>query len=137
MVEALEDEATTGSADLDRILSRLNSRYAPGATALLPVDALTQVYRALVAPTRDGQAPSEQDLADALLLVTTARADLVRRVDLAELRITDALRVLGWTWDQIGTHRGRPPETARQNASSRYKRLLGWFPWFRPTQSTE
>lgn len=130
MDEPLQDEGTTSSTALDEILDRLTSRYSSGGARLLPVEALNMVYRAQVS----GRALPDQDLADALLVVSLARDDLVRRVDMAELVITAALRGHGWTWDQIGTHLGRPPETARQNASSRYKRLLDWFPWFRPAK---
>jgi hypothetical protein len=130
MDEPLQDEGARRSAVLVAILDRLTSRYAPGAPQLLPVEALTLVYRAQLAPTQDRPAPTEQDLADALLLVTTACEDLIRRANMAELAITEGLRGHGWTWDQIGTHLGRPPGTARQNASSRYKRLREWFPWF-------
>jgi hypothetical protein len=130
MDEPLQDEGTARSEDLNWVLDRLTSRYSAGGARLSPVEALNMVYRAQM----NGGVLPEQDLADALLVVSPARDDLVRRVDMAELAITDALRGHGWTWDQIGTHLGRPPETARQNASSRYKRLLGLFPWFRPAK---
>lgn len=136
MDEPLDDEGTTGSAALDEALDRLTSRFAPGTARLLPVDALTLVYRAQLGQSPAGDTPTQQDLADALLLVTTARDDLVRRVDLAELTITDALRG-HWTWEQIGIHLGRPTETARQNASSRFQRLLPRFPGFRPIHTSK
>lgn len=135
MDESADDESTATSAGLNEALDRLTHRYAPDTTRLPPVDALTQVYQAQMTPVPHRPTPTEQDLADALLLVTKARDDLVRSVDLAELTVIDALRSRwGWTLERIGIHLGRPAQTARQNANNRYQRLRGAFPRFQSAE---
>ena len=139
MDDAAYDEGNTSvNAGLDDIRARLTARYRPDlppGALLSPIDAVNLVSLAARGPSDERPDPTEQDLADALLLVTAAREELIRHIELVELTLTEALRAQpGWTWDRIGSLRGYPQASARQATSSRYQKLRRRFPTFSPRQ---
>jgi hypothetical protein len=128
MEDVLYDEGNTSAGDaLDDVRGRLTARFHPDrprGELLSPVDAVNLVSLVARLPSDERPALTDQDLADALLLVGAAREDVIRRVELVELTLTEALRAQpGWTWERIGALRGYPPASARQATSSRYQKL--------------
>lgn len=117
---------------------RLNSRYNTLTTRMLEPEAVSAVALALRFPD-SGIRPevTEQDLADALLLVEDARESLNLRIDGDELQLLHQLRAAGWTWERIGTHLGYPPDSARQVSSGRYRRLKKRLPSALPSMPAQ
>lgn len=114
-------------------------REYAGPLDIWPSKAVEAVARGMNTTDYTSFTPAtDQDVANAAILLDEAREDVLRNLDYTELLILDGLTARGWTNKQIGEHLGYNPQNAAAQAANRIKRLHRKFPSFeRPATTPE
>lgn len=97
---------------------------------IFPDQAVTAVTDGMESRYLTSEPSTDEDIADAALLLDEAREQTMSRLDHQELTILDGLQVLGWTNQKIGEHLGYDKRTAAAQVGGRIKRLRKRLPSF-------